>query len=116
MTQYSLFDDNLEERDLTKPAAAVETTLPAAVTPAGAATVEGDEDKATRMARVREPALVCTRCDLSRTRNHVVFGEGNIEYRSSSSGKDRGRTKMPRGVPLSAAPGCCWMRCSKKTA
>jgi len=105
VTQYSLFDENLEGRDFAKPVGAGETAVPMTTSSLGTAAPESDEDKATRMARVREPALVCTRCDLSRTRNHVVFGEGNVESPLVLVGEGPGENEDATGRPFVGRAG-----------
>lgn len=105
MTQYSLFDENLEGRDFGKSAEGVETAAPVPQSSATAATPVSDEDKATRMARVREPALVCTRCDLAKTRNHVVFGEGNVASPLVLVGEGPGENEDATGRPFVGRAG-----------
>ena len=70
MTQYSLFDDNLEGRDFSKPPAPeAEEAAPSHPVPAGEPTPDAEEDKATRMARLREPtASPSWRCVLPNPR------------------------------------------------
>src|SRR5439155_23126963 len=54
-------------RQMDASAAAAETAAEADLTP---------EQREELLAKVREPALVCTKCRLAESRTNVVFGEG----------------------------------------
>src|SRR5438105_3354854 len=77
--QFSLFDDNLEPspepQEGAPPAAPAEG--PSTAPLVGIAPALTPEEKTRLLDDLRKPALECTRCGLSRTRTHVVFGEGN---------------------------------------
>ncbi|NCB96797.1 MAG: hypothetical protein EOM36_00350 [Bacteroidia bacterium] len=42
------------------------------------------------MAVLRDQKMQCSRCGLSKTRNHVIFGEGNLSARILIIGEDLG--------------------------
>jgi uracil-DNA glycosylase len=63
------------------------------------------EERAARMATLRDEALVCTRCELCRTRTHVVFGEGNINTPLVLVGEGPGETEDATGRPFVGRAG-----------
>jgi uracil-DNA glycosylase family 4 len=107
VTQYSLFDDNLEAKEFraeAERASAEAVEAPGEPTAPDAGT-EAAEDKTAQMAQLREPALVCTKCDLSLTRTHVVFGEGNVEAPLVLVGEGPGETEDATGRPFVGRAG-----------
>ncbi|HTE17834.1 MAG TPA: uracil-DNA glycosylase [Armatimonadota bacterium] len=94
--QFSLFDD-LQPRPGAAPEEAPSPTpAPAPATP---------EEKAAALELVREPALVCPRCDLARTRTQVVFGEGNPAAPLVFVGEGPGETEDATGRPFVGRAG-----------
>src|SRR5438876_5028232 len=73
--------------------------------PAARADEAAGEDRKARMAQLREPALVCTKCDLAQTRTHVVFGEGNVEAPLVLVGEGPGETEDATGRPFVGRAG-----------
>jgi uracil-DNA glycosylase len=63
------------------------------------------EERSARMASVRDEALVCTRCELCRTRTHVVFGEGNVNTPLVFVGEGPGETEDATGRPFVGRAG-----------
>jgi DNA polymerase len=63
------------------------------------------EERIERMAAVREAALICTRCELSQTRTHVVFGEGNVITPLVLVGEGPGETEDATGRPFVGRAG-----------
>jgi uracil-DNA glycosylase family 4 len=57
------------------------------------------------MAALREQALICTRCELSQTRTHVVFGEGNVHTPLVFVGEGPGETEDATGRPFVGRAG-----------
>ena len=57
------------------------------------------------MAAVREEAVVCTRCELSETRTHVVFGEGNVNTPLVLVGEGPGANEDATGRPFVGRAG-----------
>jgi uracil-DNA glycosylase family protein len=102
MTQRSLFDDDapptvpVEAAPTAEPPPAVSVEAEAATTPA---------EKEVLMAQVREPALTCTRCPLSETRTHVVFGEGNVAAPLVFVGEGPGENEDATGRPFVGRAG-----------
>jgi uracil-DNA glycosylase family protein len=121
MSQRSLFEEFEEPREEVGPApelAAAEASLPeygAAEapperlrdTPVLFRTSEATtpEEKAARLAEVREPALLCTKCPLSQTRTHVVFGEGNPAAPLVFVGEGPGENEDATGRPFVGRAG-----------
>lgn len=54
---------------------------------------------------LREKLGVCTRCDLSETRRHIVFGEGNPEARIMFIGEAPGAVEDETGRPFVGPAG-----------
>ncbi len=83
--------------------------MPAApVSPSPVVAVAGvltAEEKATKLAEVRATALGCTRCGLSRTRTHVVFGEGNPNAPLVFVGEGPGENEDATGRPFVGRAG-----------
>ncbi|MBI3909520.1 MAG: uracil-DNA glycosylase [Armatimonadetes bacterium] len=98
MTQRSLFDDELPPRPA--PEAPAVPELPAPTDPPLL-----PEQKAEVLERLREPALSCTRCELSRTRQHVVFGEGNPAAPLVFVGEGPGENEDATGRPFVGRAG-----------
>jgi uracil-DNA glycosylase family 4 len=63
------------------------------------------EERITRMQAVCQEALVCTRCELSQTRTHVVFGEGNVNSPLVLVGEGPGETEDATGRPFVGRAG-----------
>lgn len=63
------------------------------------------EEKAVKLAEVRATALGCTRCGLSRTRTHVVFGEGNPNAPLVFVGEGPGENEDATGRPFVGRAG-----------
>lgn len=62
-------------------------------------------EREARMAAAREQALACTRCSLSETRTHVVFGEGNVNTPLVLVGEGPGETEDATGRPFVGRAG-----------
>jgi DNA polymerase len=103
MTQRSLFDDD--------PPPLVPAEVPGAAAPPAPALPEAGAsattpaERETLMAQVREPALGCTRCPLSETRTHVVFGEGNVASPLVFVGEGPGENEDATGRPFVGRAG-----------
>jgi DNA polymerase len=63
------------------------------------------EEREARMAAVQAEALVCTRCELSQTRTHVVFGEGRVNSPLVLVGEGPGETEDATGRPFVGRAG-----------
>lgn len=59
----------------------------------------------TSLEEVRQEANLCIRCDLHKTRTHVVFGSGNREARLMFIGEGPGQTEDERGLPFIGRAG-----------
>lgn len=95
MSQFSLFDD-LPEPGQAVPPAPEPVEPPRLLTP---------EEKEALLAQIREPALGCTRCGLSATRNRVVFGEGNPAAPLVFVGEGPGENEDATGRPFVGRAG-----------
>lgn len=62
-------------------------------------------EKAEMMGILREQALACRRCPLSKTRKNVVFGEGNIDTSILFIGEGPGRQEDLTGRPFVGRSG-----------
>jgi uracil-DNA glycosylase len=102
MTQRSLFDDDAPPPALVEPAPTSEPP-PAVSVEAERATTPAERE--ALMAQVREPALACTRCPLSETRTHVVFGEGNVAAPLVFVGEGPGENEDATGRPFVGRAG-----------
>jgi uracil-DNA glycosylase len=102
MTQRSLFDDDPPPA---APAEAAPATPSPLAVPAEAETARTPAEKEALMAQVREPALACTRCPLSETRTHVVFGEGNAAAPLVFVGEGPGENEDATGRPFVGRAG-----------
>jgi uracil-DNA glycosylase family 4 len=82
-------------------------TGPATASPAPAAAAGlGREEKAARMAAVRERALACVKCPhLVKSRRTVVFGTGDLHARLMFVGEAPGADEDARGEPFVGAAG-----------
>jgi DNA polymerase len=104
--QFSLFGDDLEP---VPPGTVPDPELPVLpgleVLNAPAEPELTPEEKAARLEEVREPALVCTRCDLARTRTHVAFGEGNPNAPLVLIGEGPGENEDATGRPFVGRAG-----------
>ena len=69
------------------------------------------ESKAVRLARVAELASVCVACNLSKTRAHVVFGEGNPEAPLMLIGEGPGQNEDSTGRPFVGRSGVLLDQC-----
>ena len=69
------------------------------------------ESKAIRLARVAESASVCVACGLSKTRAHVVFGEGNPEAPLMLIGEGPGQNEDATGRPFVGRSGILLDQC-----
>jgi uracil-DNA glycosylase family 4 len=54
---------------------------------------------------LKEEILNCTKCALSRTRNHVIFGEGNVKANIFIIGEAPGRDEDVQGRPFVGKSG-----------
>jgi DNA polymerase len=72
------------------------------------------ESKEERLARVAEPASVCTACDLSATRNKVVFGEGNPNAPLVFVGEGPGQNEDATGRPFVGRAGVLLDECLRE--
>lgn len=63
------------------------------------------DGRAKRLDELRAEASTCTRCDLSLTRNLVVFGEGDKAARIMLVGEAPGRHEDETGLPFAGAAG-----------
>jgi uracil-DNA glycosylase family 4 len=61
--------------------------------------------KSQDIATLKEAILNCTRCDLARTRNNVIFGEGNINAGIMIIGEAPGRDEDIHGRPFIGLSG-----------
>jgi uracil-DNA glycosylase len=105
MSQHSLFDDGAPPLP---PAAGGSGTPAASGTPEAATGPPlplSAEEREAAMSAVREQALVCTRCGLSETRTHVVFGEGNVNTPLVLVGEGPGETEDATGRPFVGRAG-----------
>lgn len=70
-----------------------------------------EETNEERLTRLGEQAAVCTRCDLSKTRGHVVFGEGNPEAPLVFVGEGPGQNEDATGRPFVGRAGVLLDEC-----
>ena len=63
-----------------------------------------------------ERAAVCTDCDLSSTRNKVVFGEGNPDAPLVFVGEGPGQNEDATGRPFVGRAGILLDECLARTA
>jgi uracil-DNA glycosylase len=103
MSQFSLFDDQLE------PAPSPPAAMPEAEAAPGVITeppkLLTPEEKATLLEEIRTPALSCTRCGLAETRTNVVFGEGNPAAPLVFIGEGPGENEDATGRPFVGRAG-----------
>lgn len=104
MSQHSLFEDDspARPRDGDSAAGSVEPALPPIEVPARPL---APEERVQQMMALREEALGCTRCGLSETRTHVVFGEGNENTPLVLVGEGPGETEDATGRPFVGRAG-----------
>lgn len=57
------------------------------------------------MELLRDEILNCTKCELSKTRNHVIFGEGNVKAGILIIGEAPGRDEDIQGRPFVGKSG-----------
>ncbi|MGD9555749.1 MAG: uracil-DNA glycosylase [Mangrovibacterium sp.] len=57
------------------------------------------------MFSLREDVLKCTKCELAKTRNHVIFGEGNVNASLFIIGEAPGRDEDMQGRPFVGKSG-----------
>jgi len=110
MAQFSLFDENLEPATAAPRVEAPPAGPPSSERPAEPTPGAGEQDGAPVNRRalleaIRLPALSCTRCDLSRTRTNVVFGEGNPEAPLVFVGEGPGESEDASGRPFVGRAG-----------
>lgn len=104
--QFSLFGDDLEPVPPGTSSEPAHPTLPGLTPPPAPTEPElTPEEKATRLEEVRIPAVVCTRCDLARTRTHVAFGEGNPAAPLVLIGEGPGENEDATGRPFVGRAG-----------
>ncbi len=72
---------------------------------------ESTEARLARLTRLGEAASVCTRCDLSATRNSVVFGEGNPNAPLVFVGEGPGQNEDATGRPFVGRAGILLDEC-----
>jgi DNA polymerase len=102
--QFSLFDDQLQpvEQEAPPESAVLKRPEPPPVAPP---VLLSPEEKAALLEALRQPALSCTRCDLSRTRTNVVFGEGNAAAPLVFVGEGPGENEDATGRPFVGRAG-----------
>lgn len=102
--QFSLFDDQLQpvEQEAPLESAVLKRPEPPVVPPP---VFLSPEEKLTLLEELRRPALSCTRCDLSRTRTNVVFGEGNPAAPLVFVGEGPGENEDATGRPFVGRAG-----------
>ena len=54
---------------------------------------------------LKEDILKCTKCELAKTRNHVIFGEGNVSAKIFIIGEAPGRDEDLQGRPFVGKSG-----------
>jgi len=57
------------------------------------------------MFSLREDVVKCTKCELAKTRNHVIFGEGNVNASLFIIGEAPGRDEDMQGRPFVGKSG-----------
>ena len=82
--------------------------------PAVAADATEDTSRAERLAVVAERASVCVACGLSRTRAHVVFGEGNPDAPLMIIGEGPGQNEDATGRPFVGRAGALLDQCLRE--
>lgn len=102
MSQFSLFDENLEPSPA--PTLSLAPPLPPPPAPEPDAPLTADE-KAALLDHLRVPCMACTQCELSRTRTHVVFGEGNPNAPLVFVGEGPGENEDATGRPFVGRAG-----------
>jgi uracil-DNA glycosylase len=104
VSQHSLFDDESPPR---QPAADSHTgSRETGLTQVEVATRPlTPEERIQQMTALRDDALGCTRCGLSETRTHVVFGEGNENTPLVLVGEGPGETEDATGRPFVGRAG-----------
>lgn len=102
--QFSLFDDHLQPVELEAPPEAAVLKRPEPP-PIPSPVLLSPEEKAALLEELRRPALGCVRCDLSRTRTNVVFGEGNAAAPLVFVGEGPGENEDATGRPFVGRAG-----------
>lgn len=74
-----------------------------------------EEPKDVLLQRLAEPALVCTKCDLSATRSKVVFGEGNPSTPLVFVGEGPGQNEDATGRPFVGRAGVLLDECLRES-
>ena len=64
-----------------------------------------DLDKRNELQQIREEVTSCVKCDLSKTRNKAVPGEGNINADIMFIGEAPGANEDKEGIPFCGAAG-----------
>jgi len=97
------FQPPIEKAPVT-PAARIETTVPTTASPL--VTRHSSPEKAAAFAALRERALTCVKCaHLASSRQHVVFGVGNIDSPLMFVGEAPGADEDEQGEPFVGAAG-----------
>ena len=72
------------------------------------------EEKIIKIGELAERASVCVACGLSRTRTHVVFGEGNPNAPLMLIGEGPGQNEDATGRPFVGRSGVLLDECLKE--
>jgi len=104
MSQFSLFDDRLEPAEPGQPAAPPPAPAPLPVTSDERIELSPTE-KRELLEALGQRAAGCERCALSRTRTHVVFGEGNPAAPLVLVGEGPGENEDATGRPFVGRAG-----------
>ncbi|MBC7527310.1 MAG: uracil-DNA glycosylase [Chthonomonadaceae bacterium] len=72
------------------------------------------EEKIVRIGQLAERASICVACGLSRTRSHVVFGEGNPNAPLMLIGEGPGQNEDSTGRPFVGRSGVLLDECLKE--
>jgi DNA polymerase len=105
MSQHSLFDDGAPSPVDASGPMPVPAAVPGVVSDLATTEPLSPEGREALMRSVRDEALVCTRCELSQTRTHVVFGEGNTNTPLVLVGEGPGETEDATGRPFVGRAG-----------
>lgn len=70
-----------------------------------AAMAKTGDDKATPLEALRSEVLKCERCDLAKTRTHVVFGSGSARAKLMFVGEAPGEDEDLQGLPFVGRAG-----------
>lgn len=103
--QFSLFDDQLQPVEPDAPPEGAVLPPVVSVPPVAPPAPLTPEEKAALLEELRQPALGCVRCGLSRTRTNVVFGEGNPAAPLVFVGEGPGENEDATGRPFVGRAG-----------